>query len=78
MTIPAAHSIQARIGIGVICGDHDQGVGIALLKLQTDIDRLIECDLVANRCGSIGIVRGMIDPGTLDLKNESILLLEAG
>ena len=65
-------------GVRVVSGDDDQGVGVRLLVVQRDADRLVEGDGLADLAAGVGGVVLLVDRGALDLQEEALACSPAG
>ena len=60
----------------MIGGDDDEGVGVAFLEFEAGVERLIQRDLVVQRGGGVGVVRGVVDARAFDLEDEFLAALQ--
>src|SRR5216684_1506736 len=70
IAILVTHPVQSRIAIPVVGGDDDERFRPRALKLQANLQRLVESKQVVERTRRVAIVATMIDPSAFDLQNE--------
>jgi hypothetical protein len=76
LAVGGAHAVEAEVGVAVVSGHDDKGVGNALLKFQAGIDGFVEGDQFMHGGDAVAIVAGVIDASAFDLEDEMRVALE--
>lgn len=74
--VTGAETIEAEVGIAVIGGDHQEGIGVAALEGEGDGQGIVEGELITQGAGGVVIVAGVIDATAFDQQEEAVLAFE--